>query len=167
MLTDIPTLFKTGGTHLYALMGHVDGHFVVFLCRNSYIPRTNRKNLYFFSFFFISSFLLKLTLCSFLNQVHTHRLNTKKHENSMMHFALNRPYIVKNSVSSSGTSNASQHAKYAEVRQIRQIQKQRFQKHVLHCGITKTTTMGTSKNKLFSSTPNTLQHAKYVRVWCT
>ena len=91
MFTDIPTLFKTGGTHLYALMGHVDGHFVVFLCRNSYIPRTNRKNLYFFSFFFISSFLLKLTLCSFLNQVHTHRLNTKKHENSMVHFALNRP----------------------------------------------------------------------------
>ena len=94
MLTDIPTLFKTGGTHLYALMGHVDGHFVVFLYRNSYIPRTNRKNLYFFSFFLISSFLLKLTLCSFLNQVHTHRLNTKKHENSMMHFALNRPYAL-------------------------------------------------------------------------
>ena len=58
-------------------------------------------------------------------------------------------------VSSSGTSNTSQHAKYAEVRQIRQIQKQRFQKHVLHCGITKTTTMSTSKNKLFSSTLNT------------
>jgi hypothetical protein len=54
-----------------------------------------------------------------------------------------------------GMSNTSQHAKYAEARQVRQIQKQRFQKHVLHCGITKTTTMGTSKNKLFSSTLNT------------
>ena len=49
---DIPTLFNIGGTHLYAFMGHVDGHFMVFLCRNSYIPRTNRKFSYFFSFFF-------------------------------------------------------------------------------------------------------------------
>ena len=91
---DIPTLFNIGGTHLYALMGHVDGHFVVFLYRNSYIPRTNKKYCTFFRFFLISSFLLKLKLCSFLNQVHVHRLNTKKHENLMVHFALNRPYTL-------------------------------------------------------------------------
>jgi hypothetical protein len=43
MITDISTLFKTGGTHLYTLMIHVDGHFVMFLCRNSYIPRNTYK----------------------------------------------------------------------------------------------------------------------------
>ena len=91
MLTDIPTLFKTGGTHLYALMGHVDGHFVVFYVGILIFHVQIEKFCIFFRFIFISSFLLKLTLCGFLNQPPYHRLNTKKHENSMVHFALNRP----------------------------------------------------------------------------
>ena len=53
MLTDIPTLFKADGTHLYALMGHVDGHFVVFLCRNSYIFHVQIDFFFFFFYFLI------------------------------------------------------------------------------------------------------------------